>query len=77
MRFAAIRLSGGTICGTLFDWLGLVRIFGNILLKATIRKIYAAVFNILDIGNLAVIPGSVKGGYSSFSRFSMLDFKMS
>ena len=54
-----------------------MRIFGNILLKATISKIYAAVFNILDIGNLAVIPGSVKGGYSSFYRFSMLAFKMS
>ena len=64
MRFAAIRLSGGKICGTLRDWLGLVRIFGNILLKATICKIYATVFHILDIGNLAVISGSVKGGYT-------------
>lgn len=64
MRFAAVRLSEGAIGGTLFDWLSLMRIFGNILLKATIRKIHAAVFHILDIRNLAVISGSVKGGYT-------------
>ena len=75
LRF--FRFSGGAVGGSLFDWFGSVCIFGDVFLEATISKIDTPIFNILDIGNLAVIPGSVKGGYSSFYRFSMLAFKMS
>ena len=61
MRFAVVRLPGGAIGGILFDGFGFVRIFGDILLKAAICKIDTAVFDILNIGNLTIISGSVKG----------------
>ena len=49
-----------------------VRIFGNIFLKGNAGKIDTAVFNILDIGNLTIILGSVKGCYADSQNLCRL-----
>ena len=62
LRF--LRFSGGAVGRSPFNWFGSVCIFGDVFLEATISKIDTPIFNILDIGNLTDVSGSIKGCYA-------------